>query len=69
MLVCVSRFSFPLPLLDHVPVVVAAAGVFPFPLSDRVLVALGGKDVMVTKTLIEDVLTLLMLIIKDCWRK
>ena len=39
-----------LPLLDPVLVVVAAA------------VALGGKDVTVTKMLIEDVLTLMMLI-------
>ena len=45
----------------------------PLPLSDRVLVAvaaavpvvLGGKDIMVTKMLIENVLMLLMLI-KDC---
>ena len=52
--VCVSRFPFPLSLLlpNHVLVVV-------------VQVALGGKDVMVTKILIEEVLTLLMLI-KHC---
>ena len=52
--VCVSRFPFPLPLLlpNHVLIVV-------------VPVALGGKDVIVTKMLIENVLTLLMLI-KHC---
>ena len=38
----------------------------PLPLSDRVPVALGGKDVL-TMLLIADVLTLLLLI-KDCCR-
>ena len=51
--VCVSRLSLTLSLSDRVPVVV-------------VLVALGGRqDVMVTKMLIEDVSTLLLMI-KDC---
>ena len=58
--VCVSR----LPLPDCVSVVVAAAVVFLLPLLDCVLVALGGRDVL-TMLLIEDVLTLLMLIM-DC---
>ena len=53
--VCVSQFPLPLPLLDCVPVVV-------------VLVVLGGKDVMVTKMLTEDVLALLIMI-KYCWGK
>ena len=48
-----------------VVVVVAAAVVFQLPLSDRVPVALGRKDVMVTKMLIENMSTLLMLL-KDC---
>ena len=50
---CVVWLSrFPLPLLDFVSVAV-------------VLVALGGKDVMVTNILIEDMSMLLMLI-EDC---
>ena len=52
--VSMPRLPFSLPLSDHVLVVVAAA-VF-------ILIALGGKDATVTKMLIEDVLTLLLLI-------
>ena len=50
-----------LPLSVCVPGVVAAAVVFPLTLLDHVLVALGGKD-MLAMLLIEDVSTLLMLI-------
>ena len=56
--VCVSRFSLSLTLSNRVLVVVAAA----------VPVALGGKDVMVMKMLIENML-MLPLMIKDCWVK
>ena len=55
--VCVSRLPLSLPLpSDRVPVVVAAAVVFRLPLPDRVsvLVALGGKDIMVTKMYVVD---------------
>ena len=54
--VCVSRLPLALPLLDRVVVAAAAAAV---------PVVLGGKDVMVSKMLIDDVLTLLLLI-KNC---
>ena len=64
--------SLPLPLLDRVPFVVAAAVVprlpLPLPLSDRVgiLVALGGKGVL-AKIFIANVSTLLLMI-KDSKR-
>ena len=63
--VCMSRLPLPLPS-DCVPVVVVAAVVFrlPLPLSNCVPVAIGGKDVMVTKMLI-----LLLMMKYCCWEK
>jgi len=67
--VCVSQSSLSLPLSDRVPVVAVAVIQLLLPLSDRVsvLVALGGKNVMVTRMMIEGVSTLLLMIQDCCW--
>ena len=65
--VWVSRLPLPLPLPDRVVVVVTAVFQLSLPLADRVQVALGGKDVMVTNMLIMDVSRLLIMLKDCCW--